>query len=153
MSVGFSAIVQAAESHALTLGVFDRVNRHEPENPPGNGLSLAIWFDRLRAFRGTSGMSTTSVVLSLNERITSTLQQDPPDDIDVHMVDALDVLSEAYSGDFTLGGLVESVDLFGRSEIGPLRGDGGYLEHGDQTFRAISLVVPLIVNDAWTQTA
>jgi hypothetical protein len=153
MTVGFSAIVQAAESHALTLGVFDRVNRHEPANAPNQGLSLAIWFDRLRTFRGTSGLASTSAIISLNERITSTLQQDPADDIDVRMMDALDVLFEAYAGDFSLGGLVESVDLLGRSEIGPLRADGGYLETGDQTFRAYSIVVPIVVNDAWTQTA
>lgn len=150
MSIGFTAIVQAAESHALTLGVFENVNRHEPDNAPA-GLSLAIWFAGMRPFRRTSGLSTVSVVVALNERIVTTLQQDPADDIDVRMTDAVDVLAESMIGDFTLGGLVESVDIFGRSDLGPLRVDPGYLEQGDQTFRAYTVFVPIIVNDVWTE--
>jgi hypothetical protein len=115
-------------------------------------VSLDLWFAGLRPFRRTSGLSIVSVVVALNGRIATTLQQEPADDIDVRLTDATDTLYSALAADFTFGGLIESVDIFGRSDFGPLRVDGRYLEQGDGVYRTFELVVPLIVNDVWTET-
>jgi hypothetical protein len=153
VSIGFRAIVGATEDHALTVGVFDRVGRHESANPPGNGLTASIWVDRVRPDRRMSGLAATSVVVVLNVRMVTSVQQEPADDIDVNLMDALDVLFAAYSGNFTLGGLIQSVDLLGRSGVDELRAEAGYFEQAGQVNRALLAFVPCVVNDVWVQSA
>lgn len=149
--IGFAAIVQAAESHALSLGVFDQVNRHEPANAPGQGLTAAIWVDKIRPARSRTGLTATSVVVVLNVRLITSVLREPADDIDINLMDALDALFAAYSGDFTLGGLVEEVDLLGLAGVDEMRADAGYFQQGDQVFRAFLAVVPCVVTDVWDQ--
>ena len=47
MALDTQGILDRLASHAMTLGVFDRVNTHEPKNAPGRGITCAIWVERI----------------------------------------------------------------------------------------------------------
>lgn len=151
--IGFRDIVVAAETHALELGRFDQVGRHEPAGAPGLGVAAAIWVDKVEPDRRMTGLAATSVVVVLNIRVTLPLTRDPADDVDVILMDAVDDLMAVYSAGFTFGGLVSSVDLLGRSGVERLRAEMGYLDEGSQTFRACVVFVPCVIEDAWVQSA
>lgn len=147
-----TTILDAVQDHALTTGLFDSVNGHEPKAAPGSGLTAAVWPQTIGPARGASGLSTTSVRLPLMVRLYTLITQEPADAIDPTMVTAIDVLMGAYSGDFTLGGLIRSVDLLGAFGD-PLGGQAGYLMQGGEEYRVWDITLPLIVNDLWDQEA
>lgn len=150
MALDTAAIIDAVASHALALGRFERVNQHEPANSPISGLTAAVWVDRLGPARASSGLATTSARLVLQVRIYSSVAQEPADAIDPTMLAAVDALMGAYSADFTLGGLVRSVDLLGE-EGQVLDAQAGYLELVDAVYRVFTITVPIIANDTWEQ--
>lgn len=145
------AIINAAVSHALALGVFENVNGHEPESVPPVGITAAVWAQEIVAVR-TSGLNSSSARLTLNVRLYTSMLARPPDAIDPRMLGAAATLMGAYAGDFTLGGLVREVDLQG--EHGPPLGAvAGYLRQDDKLMRVITITAPLIINDCWDQEA
>jgi hypothetical protein len=150
MTLAINDIVSAVTSHAMASGLFEQVNGHEPKNPPGNGLSAAVWVERIRPARTSSGLSSTSGYLQLSIRLYSNLLSQPEDWIDPALTAAVDALMSAYSGDFTLGGLVRSVDLLG-AEGESLEAASGYLAVSEGEFRVFTITLPLIINDLWEQ--
>lgn len=146
-----TALFAAVESHALTLGLFERVNIHEPKNAPGNGLSCAIWVDSIKHAR-SSGLASTSGVVIFQGRIMSNMLAEPQDGIDPQILSAVCVLMAEYSGSFTLGGTVRGVDLLG-AEGESLSAKAGYLNMDSRLFRAMELTLPIVINDLWTQVA
>ncbi|HEV8653257.1 MAG TPA: hypothetical protein VG276_28660 [Actinomycetes bacterium] len=150
MALGASPILAAAESHALALGRFDRVNRHEPKSAPGNGLSAAIWVQSIRPVAAASGLDSTTARLELSVRVYLGMLHEPQDEIDTLILEAVDALMAAYSGDFELGGLVRDVDLLGEHGD-PLAADAGYLEQDKKIYRVMVVTLPLLVNDLWSQ--
>src|SRR5687768_4828545 len=97
-------LTDALVSHAMTLGVFERVQAHEPKSAPGNGIHCAVFIESLMTFPRTSGLDTVSVRLTFNVRIYQTFKTKPEDLIDPKVLNAVDRLMNAYAGDFTLGG-------------------------------------------------
>jgi len=151
MSIDTKAIVEAVVSHALASGHFERCNSHEPKNAPGNGLTAAVWMQRLAPLALASGLAATAALLVVNVRVYSNMLTEPQDAIDPNLVAAVDALVNAYTGDFTLGGRIRNVDLLG--QYGPsLSAEAGYLEQDRKMFRVMTLTVPLVINDAWTQS-
>lgn len=143
----------AMVSHAQTMGLFESVNRHEFKNAPAaGGLHGNVWFTRVGPVPRRSGLASTAARLEFLFRIYGSMLAEPQDDIDTGMVKALDRLLAAYSGDFTLDGLVAEVDLLGAYGTA-LSGQSGYLTLGQQKMRVIDITVPLIINDAWEQVA
>lgn len=151
MALDVDGIVDAAMSHAMASGWFDRVNGHEPKNPPGNGLTAAVWMERVKPVL-SSGLASTSAQVVLNVRLYTSMLQEPQDAIDPTMMKALSALFEAYSGDFTLGGLVREVDLIG-AEGTSLQAEAGYLNQNGLLYRVFTITLPVIVNDVWDQVA
>jgi len=149
--IDIAALLAAATSHAQSLGVFDRVNGHEPKVAPGNGLTAAVWVQTVAPIR-SSGLNSTSICMVFNVRIYTSMLQEPQDSIDPAMVGALDLLMAAYSGDFTLGGLIRSVDLLGANGVS-LAAQAGYVEQDKRLFRVYTVTLPLLINDAWEQVA
>jgi len=150
VSIDTQGIIDAVVSHAAASGRLERVNGHEPKNAPGNGVTAAVWVQRLAPVALASGLAATSALLVANVRLYAPLLQEPLDAIDPNLVGAVDALMAAYSGDFTLGGLVRNIDLLG-SHGTPLSAEAGYLEQDRKMFRVMTLAVPLVINDAWTQ--
>ena len=147
------AILAAVESHALTTGHFERVNQHEPLNMPSHGLTAAAWIDRIDPLPQASGLAISTYRLMLVVRIYSNGDQEPLDAIDPAILAATNSLLKAYSGDFTLGGLVREVDLLG--EYGAaMSAQAGWLPMADNArMRVMTITVPLVVNDLWEQVA
>jgi len=56
----------------------------------------------------------------------------------------------AYSGDFTLGGLVRDVDLLGHSGQ-QLSALPGWLDMGEAKYRTVDITIPMVISDAWAQ--
>jgi hypothetical protein len=150
MSLNTSAILDALVSHAMRLGIFETVNAHEVVSPPGHGLHAEVWADSIAPVPAGSGLHATSARVVWNIRIRGNADAQPRDMIDPHMMGAVDVLLAAYSGDFTLGGLVRNVDLLGMAG-GALSARAGYLEQDRKTYRVMDVIVPVIVSDVWEQ--
>lgn len=144
--------MSAAASHAQSLGLFEQVLGHEPVSAPGSGLTFALWVKRVTPIGARSGLATVSVRLELTGRVLMPADSEPLDGVDIAVTGAVDGLMNAYAGDFELGGSVAEVDLLG--EYGASLGaDFGYARFDSTTYRAATLVIPLILNDVWNEVA
>lgn len=152
MAIQSQDLIDRIASHAMTLGLFDRVNQHEPKNKPGRGLTCAVWIDRIEPARGRSGLATTDARVTFNVRVYTTMLQNPQDAIDPAVMDAVDLLFEAYSGDFQLGDESRWIDLLGAAQGHELMAQSGYINIDNIVFRVMTITVPVIVENAWTQT-
>jgi hypothetical protein len=151
MSLDIDSILNGVVSHAMASGWFERVNQHEPKNAPGLGMTAAVWAQSIDPLPRRSGLNSTTARIELTERIYSNMLADPIDMIDPNVIKATDVLMAAYSGDFTLGDVVQEVDLLG--EVGvPLRAQAGYITINQTMYRCMDITLPLIVNDLWSQS-
>jgi hypothetical protein len=140
-------LVDAVVTHAQAIGRFERVNGHEPVSAPGNGLTCAVWPQEIVSTR-SSGLRSTSILVMLSVRIFAPGMSEPRDDVDPTMVAALSNLLAEYHRDFTLGGLVRQVDIFGQHGRGPLRAVAGWLT---PKIRVYTINLPLVVDGVWTQ--
>lgn len=145
-------LLDAVIGHALASGYFQVVAGHEPKfrNPAVDGVTCAVWVQRVTAIGATSGLASTSVRVELTVRIYTGMLTEPGDDIDPRVIDALDGLMAAYTGDFTLGGLVQEIDLHGAYGA-PLTATAGYVAQAAQFFRVVDIALPLVVDDLWAQ--
>lgn len=149
MALGSQAILDAIASYAMQGGYFERVNQHEPKNAPGNGLSCAIWVQSVEPTR-SSGLAATSVRMVFNIRLYSSMLQEPQDAIDPNILAALDDLIETFNDELTLGGAVRTVDVFGMAGIS-LGAQAGYINQDGKLYRVMTITLPVIVNDVWSQ--
>lgn len=146
----FQAITDAAQSHAGASGWFDQVNGHEPKSAPGNGLTAAVWVDQVTPYPGGSGLAATTIVVVLNVRVYASFVMKPEDAIDPNLIAAVGALMAAYSADFELGGIIQAVDLLGRTGQ-PLAARAGYLNQDGRLYRVMTITVPCICNDTFDQ--
>lgn len=144
-------IRDALGDHAATSGKFERFARHEVKNPPGNGITGAIWRQSVRVLAAASPINATSALVTFWLRIYHPMLSEPQDDIDPAVDAALDHLLNAYSNDFTLDGLIRNIDLLG-AHGSPLSDQAGYVTIGNQMQRVSTLTVPCVVNDCWEQS-
>lgn len=151
MAIASQDLVDRLASHAMSLGVFDRVNQHEPKSKPGRGLTCAIWIDRIEPARGRSGLTATDARVVFNVRVYTNMLQNPQDAIDPSVMEAVDLLFEAYSGDFQLGDTSRWIDLLGATQGHPLFSQSGYINIDNMVFRVMTITVPVIIENAWTQ--
>lgn len=150
MALDIGGILDAAISHASASGHFDQVNGHEPVQPPASGgLTAGVWVDRVTPVR-SSGLDSVTALVVLNVRLYTSAQQLPLDAIDPAIVAAVDALCTAYVGDFTLGGLVRQVDVFGTYGQS-LDVRAGYLAQDGTVQRVMTITLPTIVNDLWEE--
>lgn len=143
--------IDALCSHAMTIGYFDQVNAYEPKSAPGKGLTAAVWFTSLLPIPRASGLDATTVRMVMTLRIYTSMLQEPQDYIDPAVMEASDKLLNAYSGDFTLDGMIRNIDLLGAYGI-PLGATSGYQRIDSKMMRIVDITIPLIINDAWEQT-
>lgn len=151
MAINSQDLIDRIASHAMTTGYFDRVNQHEPKSKPGRGLTCAVWIDRIEPARGRSGLAATDARVTFNVRVYTNMLQEPQDMIDPSVMIAADALFEAYSGDFDLGSESRFIDLLGMTQGHPLQCQSGYINIDNFVYRVLTLTVPVIVENAWTQ--
>ncbi|HEY6926395.1 MAG TPA: hypothetical protein VI653_23120 [Steroidobacteraceae bacterium] len=148
MALNPETLTNAMASHAAALGVFDMVNLHEPKSAPGNHITCAIWVQDM--VPASSGLAATSFRITFNVRIYSPMLQEPQDAIDPEVLNAVDLLLTDYIGNFTLGGLLREVDIRG-IDGNPLRVDAGYLTQDGRTYRVMTISLPVVINDLYTE--
>lgn len=149
MTLSIEAITDAVVSEAMLIGVFDKVNGHEPKVAPGNGLTVGVWADRVEPIK-SSGLASASARLQFNVRLYGSMISEPMDAIDPTMIRALDLLMGQYIDGFTLGGLIRSVDVLG-AHGQALYAQAGYITQDSRAYRVFTIFLPLIVNDVWTE--
>lgn len=151
-------LFQAIESHALASGLFQSVNRHEPKQAPvaETAPHCAIWLQTIGPPPAGSGLASTSVRVEFNVRIYASFVSQPEDMIDPALLNAAFELMEDYTGDFTLGNVtavsVRQVDLLGAYGT-PLSASAGYINQDGSIYRVVTITLPVVVDDLWTQTA
>jgi hypothetical protein len=150
MALDIQAILDVISSHAMSTGYFESVNQYESKDSPGNGISGAVWVDRIYPVR-TSSLINTTVRLDLLFRIYSSTYIQPYDDIDPNLTKALDTLMRAYCGDFEVGGQVRHIDIFGAYGAA-LESRSGYMNLDGKEFRVFTIRIPLVVDDLWAQS-
>ena len=91
-------------------------------------------------------------ILERMPEVRAAILQHAADAIDPEIMNAVDVLFAAYSGDFDLGGTVRNVDLEGATGPG-LSAQAGYLNQDGKLMRIMDITLPVIVSDLWTQVA
>ena len=146
------SLFDQVKSHAMKLGLFERVDTHEPKNAPGGGLSCSIWVDAIEPVAAASSLIATTGRLAFHVRLMSNMLQEPQDDIDRDLLIAASTLLGEYSGNFTLSGTVRDVDLLGEHGA-PLSAHAAYLNIDNKMYRLMVITLPLIINDLWTQVA
>ncbi len=152
MSLGATAILDVIVSRAMATGLFERVNAHEPLNPPGNGLTCAVWADRVGP-ADSSGLASSDVQILFKVRIYSSMLQEPQDAIDPGVLNAVDVLVAGYMSGFTLGGSVKTIDIRGMAGTS-LDAQAGYVPvQGGTPMRVMTITLPVIVNSVWDEVA
>lgn len=150
MSLSLAPIVDAIASHAAASGYFESVNTHEPKNAPGTGLTASVWVQSIGPLPAASGLAETTARVECTLRFYLGMVTEPQDAIDLTVMSAVDALMDAYTGDFTLGGLIRNVDVLGQHG-GALSARAGYLSVSGTLYRVFDLTIPCIVNDVWSQ--
>ncbi len=152
MALDIRGVLDKLVSHALATGLFDTVNAFKVDEPTGGGnLTCSIWSDDITPIR-SSGLASTSVRIVFKVRIFTSTEAAPEDHLEPAMVDAIDVLLTAYSGDFELGGSARNIDLLG-SDGPALAANAHYMNLSGIIFRVMDITVPVLLNDVWSQSA
>lgn len=143
-------VLDAIVSHAQATGYFSGVNASEPKSTPVTEMTCAIWLQRIRPIPARSGLDRTSGLVIFNCRLYIGMFTEPQDYIDPRMTKATSALMAAYSSKFTFGGLISNVDLLGAHGF-PLEGMAGYITIGTTKFRVMTITIPCVMNDLFTQ--
>jgi hypothetical protein len=130
-----------------TLGIFDKVQGVEPKSPPGNGITAAVYLQSVRPVGEVSGLDRASSLYVFTLRLYSNMLQEPAEDIDPNLAECIDKVFDALVGDVDLGTTVRSIDFYGMCGTS-VSARAGYVDVGGTMFRAIDILIPLIVNDS-----
>lgn len=147
-----AALLKAAPDRARQLGVFDRVQGHEPKSSPGTGLSCAFAVAGIRPEKRVSGLAETGGVVELSARVYLGGSYRPEDGTDPKVLAAVSALIGAFSDDFTLGGTVFAVDLLGAYGTA-LSARMGWLESDGKQSRVADVTIPVAIDNLWIQGA
>lgn len=151
--VAVQDVLDRLVSFALESGRFESVNQHEPKNSPGTGVTCALWVQRIRPLK-QSGLNSISGLLHITMRVYLNFRSEPFDYIDPNITSATSDMIGRLCGDFELGGAdnVRAIDLIGISGQS-IDAQAGYVEIDKTVFRIMTLQVPIIINDMWTEVA
>lgn len=145
-----NSLFSAVESQLMQLGVFDSVNAHEPRSAPQKGISASVWADQILPAPAASGVNVVSGVVVLNIRVYSSALAQPLDAIDPNMLTAVSTVMNAFAGSFTFAGSVRNIDLLG-AHGRALSAQAGYVEIDRKWLRVMTITVPVIINDMFTE--
>ncbi len=149
-AVAVRTLFASIQSHAMTLGIYETVNLHEPKSAPGRGLHAAIWVDYIGPV-SSSGLAATSGVVVLKVRTYSSMLSQPQDAIDPNILSAVTTLLNEYTGNLTLGATVRNVDLLGYTGR-KLEAQAGYISISGKMSRVMDITIPCVINDLWVMS-
>lgn len=153
-AAGIASVYGALESHAKLLGLFAAVTMHEPFNPPGAGLTLAMTEGQIRS--APSGLARQSLTWEWAVRIYLAAEKQAAGEAVPHdqkLTAAAVTVLAAWAGDLDLTaygavpGLVRAVDT--PSAVTEPK----WLDWGGKRFRVRDTTLALVINDAYAQGA
>lgn len=149
MSLDIRTVLTRLADHGKRSGAFRRVLIGEPKSPPGEGRTMAVW--TAPAAPASSGLASTSLAMRFTVRVyVPYAEPRETENVELSAVEAADVLLAAYNGDFTLGGAIRQVDIFGEHGQA-LTVDPGYVTLDSTIYRVMDITLPLVVNDVYEQ--
>ena len=143
-------MIATVNSLVAATGLFDAVSGHEPELPPGSGVTAACWPETIGPALA-NGLATTSPVVMLHVRVYRRHGEGQMDAIEVVMVDAVDAVMRAITGAYTLGGTARAVDLLGGETGQKMTSEAGWMNADGTLYRIHTITVPVVLNDQWEQ--
>lgn len=144
------AVLDGLHSIAGRLGQFSRVINHEPKSAPGDGLSLALWWDSITPLSGISGQNAVSARVAFRAVAYQAMTFKDEDKIDPHLLGGVLAFLAAVSESFTVGGIAIEVDLLGAYGE-PLSAKASYTLIDSKWYRTADIAVPVIIDSAWTE--
>lgn len=123
----------------------------EPKSAPQSDFHFAVCMMNATPTR-RSGLISTTFRIELACRIYVSMLREPQSSIDPDITAAAWDLMQSYSAGFTLGGLVQQVDLLGESGE-PLDLKFGYIGIDKHLYRIAEITLPVICNDVFDQGA
>jgi hypothetical protein len=148
--VDVSLIMSATASYAEQIGALERVQLHEPKTSVPDGLSAALWFQSAVTVPQLSSLSKTAIRVEIVFRIFQNMLMEPADLIDPEITRVVNLMFNALHGGFTLAGLVTQVDVLGTYGA-PLRCEAGYINQSGHLMRAMSIYIPYVIANAYSQ--
>lgn len=149
-AIDVDGIVRGIASHLEATGLFGSVSRHEPKNPPPNWIDAAVFANELQPSLAGTGLSVTSALVTVTVRVYLNALAEPLDQVDADLANATVQIIRDLSADFTLGGLIDYVDLLGDSGV-RLGARWGYVQVGNLMYRISDILVPCVVFDTFPQ--
>jgi hypothetical protein len=145
-------VIDRIASFALVSGYFDEVNGAEPKSSPGTKVTFALWVQNIIPVN-SSGLAITSGLFILNGRIYMSMLSKPYELIDPKITTATSYMMASMNTSFQLGGAdgVRAIDILGM-EGTKLSAQAGYVEIDRQMMRVMTITIPIIINDMWTQS-
>jgi hypothetical protein len=152
--INSSALLNALQTHALRTGFFANVNGHEPKSPPQvrDQVTLSFWAGPIRVIT-SSGLSSASYRWDIIGRIYMDAGAEPGDAIDPALLDATFAFITSLAADFTLDSVLpagsprlRAIDFQG-SDGEPVGAVPGYYDYEGTTYRAMDILIPLLIND------
>ncbi len=133
---------------AIRSGRFDAHTFHEPKAAPGKGLTASLWIQDYRA--ASSGLSATSMRLLVQLRLFVPMLKEPQDDIDRELMGGVDAVFNEIIGDFAGLTGARYVDVHG-ADGEALSASLGYLQQDSKVFRIADILIPIVLNDVYTE--
>jgi hypothetical protein len=148
-SLNAAAVLSGIVSVLQKVGSIEQTITGQGQNPPSAGVGAVVWAGPIRPVARRSGLGAVSIALDINVRLTVPMSTQPPESVETTLLGAFSDMCNALAGGFTLGGQVEQVDLLGAYGSG-LHGDPGYVPYDGATYRCITAVVPVVLDDVWS---
>lgn len=151
MAFRIKATLQALHSHFAKSGYFPHVQIGEPKQPIGEKLGVAIFpvsMSNTVMFGGGKPRELHVVTC----RIYKDMLEDPEDQIEFAITEAVAEAASNIIGDFDLESTVNHVDICGQYGT-PLSVTFGYLTLSNVMYRLVDITVPIIVDDSTTAAA
>ena len=131
-------------------GYLKTVGGHEPREAPTKDPHGAVWLSGPIRPARVSGLASVATCVTWLVRVYLPADSKPYDEIDQELYRITDALMALFFGEFTLGGRVRNVDIFGAHSPG-FSAEPGYQRIGSTTFRVMTITLPLIVNDQFEE--
>lgn len=146
MAFLIKATLDALRSYLAAEGWFGSVTIGEPKAPPSS--------ERMAAALFMANISTIPITLArsmelhgVTLRIYRNTLNDPEEQVETDLADAMSKFMTDIEGDWQLGGAIHHIDTSGAISSG-VSGTWGYLDVGGTMFRVIDVSLPLVVDTA-----
>jgi len=149
MAFDATASLKQIMGHMQESGFYSQVDLGEPmEAPTGDRMHGAVYMQRSAVPVVTLGGETVEIYVAIARSYRNALRV-PQSDSEVELIQADAQVRERLMEDFTLNASIRNIDIAG--EYGEaMRSEWGRVDIGSTIFRAVDIVVPMVVDASAT---